>query len=75
MDQGDWWYHVKSVICFGRIRVLSDAEEALQRLKDLGNKYFPENYGMARDLASNGPRALVLEFTPEHISGKRVREK
>ena len=74
-EPGDWWYHVKSVICFGRICVLSDAEEALQRLKDLGNKYFPENYDMARDLASNGPRALVLEFTPEHISGKRVREK
>lgn len=74
-ELGDWWFHVNSVICFGRIRILEDAAETLQRLKELGNKYFPEGYDMEDDLRRNGPHALVLALTPEHISGKKVREK
>lgn len=74
-EPGDWWYHVKSVICFGRIRVVTDDIDRLSRLRSLARKYFPEGYDTEADILRNGPRAEILAFTIEHMSGKAVREK
>ena len=74
-EPGDWWYHVTSVICFGRVRILSDKSERNVHLRQLGLKYFPETYDLAADMKKDGPHAEVLEFTIEHCTGKRVREK
>lgn len=74
-EENDWWYHVRSVICFGRIRVVSDDAERLVRLRQLGEKYFPEGYDIDSDLIKNGPRAAILDFQVAHMSGKRVKEK
>ena len=73
-EPDDWWYHVRSVICFGRVRIIDD-DEALGHLKALGAKYFPDGYDLEGDLAKNGPRAVVLEMALEHVTGKKVREK
>jgi len=74
-EPGDWWYHVRSVVCFGRLRVIEDEAGRVRRLRQLGRKYFPEGYDLEGDLTKNGPRAAVLDFTVEHMTGKRVREK
>ena len=74
-EPGDWWYHVKSVICFGRIREIDDDAERLSSLRKLGRKYFPETYDFEADLTRNGPRAAILALTIEHCTGKAVREK
>lgn len=74
-EENDWWYHVKSVICFGRVRVVTDEAEHMARLRQFGAKYFPEGYDIDSDMMKNGPRAAVLDFEVEHISGKRVKEK
>lgn len=74
-EENDWWYHVRSVICFGRIHMVEDNVQRLSMLRALGMKYFPEGYDIEADMVKNGPRAAMLDFEIEHISGKRVREK
>lgn len=74
-EENDWWYHVRSVICFGRIQEVSDDAVRLARLRQLGAKYFPEGYDLESDMTKNGPQAAVLDFVVEHMSGKRVKEK
>ena len=74
-EPDDWWYHVRSVICFGRVSVLEDEAEKDSYLRQLGAKYFPDGYDIEADMQRNAARALVLAFTIEHMSGKRVREK
>ena len=74
-EPGDWWYHVRSVICFGRICEVSDEVRHDALLRKLGLKYFPEGYDMEDDMRRNAPRAVVLEFRIEHMTGKRVKEK
>ena len=74
-EPGDWWYHVKSVICFGRVAIVADERERMARLRSLAGKYFPSGYDTEADIHRNGPNAVVLAFTIEHISGKAVREK
>ena len=74
-EENDWWYHVRSVICFGRIHMVENNVQRLSMLRALGMKYFPEGYDIEADMVKNGPRAAMLDFEIEHISGKRVREK
>ena len=74
-EENDWWYHVRSVICFGRVHVVTDDAERLVRPRQLGMKNFPEGYDIDSDMMKNGPRAAVLDFDIEHMSGKRVKEK
>ena len=74
-NPGEWWYCFTSVICFGRICEVSDEVRHDALLRKLGLKYFPEGYDMEDDMRRNAPRAVVLEFRIEHMTGKRVKEK
>lgn len=73
-QENDWWYHVSSVVCFGQVSIVEDQEERMEILKTLGKKYFPEGYDMEKDLKKNAPRAAVLCFSIDHMTGKRVKE-
>ena len=74
-NDGEWWYCFTSVIVFGRISDINEPEKADMVLRALGSKYFPEGYDMETDIVRNGPHALILELTIDHVSGKHVREK
>ena len=74
-NEGEWWYCFTSVIVFGRISEIAAPDKADRILRALGSKYFPEGYDMETDIIRNGPRALILELTIDHVSGKHVREK
>lgn len=74
-NEGEWWYCFTSVIVFGRVSEINDPEKADKVLRALGTKYFPEGYDMETDIIRNGPHALILELTIDHVSGKHVREK
>ena len=74
-NDGEWWYCFTSVIVFGRISEINEPEKADIVLRALGSKYFPEGYDMETDIIRNGPHALILELTIDHVSGKHVREK
>lgn len=73
-EENDWWYHVRSVICFGNIHIIDNDDERIERLRQLGGKYFPEGYDINKELTHNAPHVLVLDFTITHITGKQVKE-
>ena len=73
-EENDWWFHVRSVICFGKVSIVENQDERTARLRQLGQKYFPEGYDLDADLMKNGPRVVVLDFRIEHITGKKVKE-
>lgn len=73
-EQNDWWFHVSSVICFGQIHIIDKESERIEILRAFGGKYFPSDYDINKELMQNGPHAAVLDFTIEHITGKRVKE-
>lgn len=75
LEEGSWWYHVNSVIAFGRIRRIEDHGVTISALYKLGKKYFPPDYDVDADIANSSPRVAILELTIEHLSGKHVREK
>ena len=74
-NEGEWWFCFTSVICFGRIRRVTDDDQRRRALLALGAKYFPADYDTEGDIAQNWKRVQILELTIEHMSGKAVREK
>ena len=80
MDKGvkngdNWWYTFKSVIVFGRIRILSDDDEKIEKLTHLGDKFFPTHQETVDEISRLLHRTAVFEITIEHMSGKIVEEK
>jgi hypothetical protein len=71
---GEWWLTVRSVIAFGRVRILEGREEVLSRVRALGMKYAPPEY-VEKELQRDGKRVQCLELAIEHMTGKRVNEK
>lgn len=74
-EKGDWWWHFNSVIAFGRIRRVEDADEIVCLLHKIGDKYFPADYDIEADIERNLRRVAILELSVEHLTGKHVREK
>ena len=73
-DDG-WSYIFNSVIVFGRIRELAEGNEKEEKLRLLGEKYFPTREMVENDIRKNAARCTVLELRAEHITGKRVHER
>ena len=71
---GEWWFKVRSVIAFGRVRMLEDRDEVLSRVRALGLKYAAPDY-VEKEIQKDGKRVQCLELTIEHMTGKRVNEK
>ena len=73
-ENGDWAYYFDSVVAFGRIKIVEDKNIAEEKLRLLGLKYFPTAEMVERDMEKNAKRALVLELSIEHMTGKHVHE-
>ena len=78
MDRGvkqkdSWWYTFKSVIVFGKIRILTDDDEKIDKLTYLGNKFFPTPEETEDEISRLLDKTEVFEITIEHISGKILR--
>lgn len=65
--------NVKSVICFGRIRIVMDHKENIEIARAIGYRYDPKDY-VEEDLVRNGQRVQCLEMTIEHMTGKCINE-
>ena len=67
--------HFRSVIVFGRARVLTDPAEKRSALMTLAAKYSPDHMaGAPAEIDSAFDRVCLVVITPEHISGKAAIE-
>ena len=67
--------YFRSVIAFGRARVLGDEEtHAMQSaLMELARTYSP-GIDAEREIANGLPRVAIVEFTVERLTGKQAKE-
>lgn len=70
-----WYYTFKSVIIFGRIKIITDYNEKHDILTKLGNKYFPTEEETNNVVHKLFKQTEVLKIEIEHITGKKVTEK
>lgn len=72
--EGDWALYIRSVIVFGRIRIVGDYDRAMDICRRLSYKYTQDSGYIEKEIIQSGPRTLVLELIPEHMTGKKVHE-
>lgn len=73
--EGDWALWFKSVICFGRIRIMEDQDEIVAMSRELCAKFPATPEEIEGMVHRSGARVGGLELTIEHMTGKRVHEK
>ena len=74
--EGEWALNFRSVIVFGRIRLVDEGDDALRRkiATALCRKFTDDEAFLQNELVNALPRASFLELTPEHMTGKLVNE-
>lgn len=71
---GDWALYVKSVIIFGRIRIIDEPERAIEITRQLSYKYTSDACYIEDEIKKYSSGVLVLELSVEHMTGKLVHE-
>lgn len=67
--------YYRSVIVFGRIRIIEDEAEKLAAARLLGNRYNPnQEEALQKELHHGLSRMLMIVLTPGHITGKESVE-
>ena len=68
--------YFRSVIAFGKVRILEDEKEAREAIEKLALKYCPEDseINRRRAIAREWTPLCMIEFSVEHLSGKQAIE-
>lgn len=74
-NEGEWWWYVTSVVCFGHARVIDDPARKHDALAMLARKYFPPTEDIEHEIAKGGDRVNMIEVVIDHVTGKLVQEK
>ena len=71
---GEWALNIKSVIVFGRIRLVTDKDKEREICTRLVQKFTDDEDFLEKELRNSLARVQCLELIPEHITGKLVNE-
>ncbi len=73
-NEGDWAYNVKSVIAFGRIDFVDDADVLTDIVTKLCHKFTQDDEYIKNEIKLHGHRTLLMRLKVEHLCGKAVME-
>ena len=74
-EEGDWAFHVTSIIAFGKMEIIDDISVIIEKLRELALKYYPTKEEAEEEISKNGAGLQMIVFHIEHLTGKRVKEK
>lgn len=72
--EGEWAWNVKSVIVFGRMKVIDDMDKIADITTKLSYKFTQDEEYIKKEIEVSGHNTLLLQLIPEHICGKLVTE-
>lgn len=73
-EEGGWALYFRSVIVFGRARIIEDRARVIEITRQLSYKFTDDTAYIQDEIAKYAAGTLCIELTPEHISGKLVHE-
>ena len=74
VKDGEWSLNIKSVVCFGRIKLIYDEDKARDICTKLCKKFSDDEAYLKKELTNALPRVQCFELTIEHMTGKLVNE-
>ena len=73
--EGDWALYIKSVVVFGRAKIIEDRDRVADICGRIAYKYVQDEAYIRHEVEHAAPRAFCIEIIPEHMTGKLVHEK
>lgn len=73
-NDGEWALNISSVIVFGRIEFISDADTVIDITSRLSRKFTSDEGYIRKEIELHAHRTVLLRLSPEHICGKLVCE-
>lgn len=73
-NEGEWALNIKSVIIFGKIKLVEDFQRAMQMTRELSYKFTDDNNYIEKEIEKCGQGTLCMELVPESMTGKLVNE-
>lgn len=73
-EDGQWPLHIKSVVVLGKIQPVTDDAKVLEICTHLCQKFTDDKAYLEHELKHSLPKVLCLALTPEHMTGKLVKE-
>ena len=70
-----WAPFVQSVVVFGRCHLLEAGPGATALLKQLAEKYYPNEQLIEEEIAHSGKAVQLFEIDIEYLTGKEIQEK
>lgn len=74
-EEGDWSYHVQSCVVFGRAKLVTDTDTAVDKIRKLGNKYYPSADEVEVEIEKDFKGVQMVEIDIEHMTAKKVHER
>ncbi len=72
--EGEWALNIKSVIVFGRIKIVDNYDEMVDICRRLSYKFTKNSEYIEREIKKYASATLLMELIPEHMTGKLVNE-
>ena len=72
--EGEWALNIRSVVCLGRLSVVTDHGRALEQARKLALKFYPTAEEAEAELEKAGDRVNVLVMEIDRMTGKLVNE-
>lgn len=72
--EGEWALNIRSVVVFGRMRVVQDEEKKREICTGICRKFTDDEEYLAKEFRRSFASVNCLELIPEHMTGKLVNE-
>lgn len=68
--------YFRSVIAFGKVRILDNYEDKMQAISMIANRYSPcaDKESLEKEISKGFNHMHIIEFTIEHLTGKEAIE-
>lgn len=73
-EEGEWALNIKSVVIFGRMKILEDTDAKRKICENLCLKFTEDQDYIEEELRKYLDATWCLELIPEHMTGKLVNE-
>ena len=74
-SEGDWAWHLKSVIAFGKAELVEDRALTEEKVRELGLKFYPSEDEVEKEIQSAIDHVQLIAVHIEHMTGKEIYEK
>ncbi|MBQ9161802.1 MAG: pyridoxamine 5'-phosphate oxidase family protein [Clostridia bacterium] len=72
--EGEWALNIKSVIVFGTVKIIDNADKIKDITTKLSHKFTSDEEYIQSEIEMHLKGTLLLQLIPEHICGKSVQE-